>query len=197
MLLYSPSNPDWVSSSVFWWYLWYILFVHRMSRVWVIFSVSKLYIRYTSVPDWQWYPTIIAFFPLWIILLLCPRLFMMTPISPNVRRFCAYLGCAVPVNFWYADRPSFCVMTLSKSIAVFMASAHRIFRSLPSIPAPINIALTRPYKVANFRSILPFCCGVPADVYSNLMFILFLAHSFSKEIFSPALSHRIRSIVTL
>jgi hypothetical protein len=49
-----------------------------------------------------------------------------------------------------------------------------------------------PHIVANFLSILPFCCGVFGAVISNLIFrVEFLLTSANKVLFSPALSHLI------
>jgi hypothetical protein len=63
--------------------------------------------------------------------------------------------------------------------------------------APLSIARTFEYKVANLRSTRPLNWGVPGPVYSNWMPKPCLAHSRSKEPISPALSHRMYLTNTL
>ena len=55
---------------------------------------------------------------------------------------------------------------------------------------PCNIARILPYKVANFRSTFPFCCGVPGAVSSKLTPKPSFSHARCRARFSPALSQR-------
>jgi hypothetical protein len=76
--------------------------------------------------------------------------------------------------------------------------AHKLLLSGMVILAAFNIDLVFPNKVAKARSTLPFCCGVPGAVNSNLMWNSGLnCISLRNAIFSPELSRRIVLIANL
>jgi hypothetical protein len=60
------------------------------------------------------------------------------------------------------------IKMLSSLVACKEQKAHITFLKFSVNSALFRIALTLPYKVANFLSILPFCCGESGAVNSNL-----------------------------
>ena len=70
------------------------------------------------------------------------------------------------------------------------ASAHNWRLSYPSMLLPCNKVRILPYKVANFRSTFPFCCGVPGALSSKLIPKPSFSHARCWARFSPALSQR-------
>ena len=117
---------------------------------------------------------------------------LMIPISPNCL-ICSGLGISFLKNSlcdgssWFLDRSRF-----SMSVTVIAASPHKEFFSFSGSFAARNVALIRPNRVANFRSIFPLNWGESRAVNSNSMFVrsLLSSHLFFKSLFSPALSHR-------
>ena len=77
------------------------------------------------------------------------------------------------------------------SVSVLAYSGHKRFRIGMSIPKPNSVAQKHLYKVCNFCSTLPFCCGVYTAVYSTLTLSPSRLHDSSNDVFYPALSHRI------
>ena len=83
-------------------------------------------------------------------------------------------------------------------VAVFAHSVQSPFRIGVSclIPLSANIVRTLPYKVANFLSTIPLCCGVLEAVYSKVIPSPRLFNCSSVFLFSPALSQRMYFTMT-
>jgi hypothetical protein len=77
----------------------------------------------------------------------------------------------------------------SSLVACKEENAHLTFLKVGVNSAPFRIALTLPYKVANFLSILPFYCGESGAVNSN--FAPHLRRSLSKIILDVSILSRI------
>ena len=81
------------------------------------------------------------------------------------------------------------VTWFSSRVAVLAASAHSFFCRFGVNLASFNMACTRPYRVANLRSTLPFCWGVPGAVNSKLIPNPFCSYFSLNATISPALSY--------
>ena len=113
-------------------------------------------------------------------------------ISPKAFMFAIHFGFPPYTN---SDADLECAsltMMFSSCTARLAHCANKPFLILNVMHAEFSIDLVFPNNVANARSPLPFCCGVPGAVNSNLILksLLWLMRPW-KALFSPEMSKRI------